>query len=127
MSGAKSEKNPHPRIEMPKKYGESSVEFHMGVEPKNRGVFKTPPQIIPFVHRVGVSIIFTIHFGCFSPIFGSTPISKNVLIKKKKLQGELYGSLLMMVFWDFFRDFQLQNLSLPFAAPARYLQDHPTT
>ena len=38
----------------------------MGVS-KNRG--KTP-QIIPCL--IGVSIIFTIHFGGFTPIFGNT-------------------------------------------------------
>ncbi len=41
-----------------------------GCQPKNNG--KTP-QIIPCL--IGFSIIFTIHFGVFPPIFGNIPIS----------------------------------------------------
>ena len=41
---------------------------HMGVEPK---IWETPQIIHLFI---GFSIIFTIHFGGFTPIFGNTHI-----------------------------------------------------
>ncbi len=47
----------------------SSYLAHMGVS-KNKG---GPPKLIMNFHRVG-TIIFTMHFGVFIPIFGSTPI-----------------------------------------------------
>ena len=45
--------------------------YNMGVEPKI-GVEK-PPQIIHLF--IGFSIIFTIHFGVNTPIFGNTYIT----------------------------------------------------
>ena len=50
----------------------------MGVEPKIGGGFNPPNH--PFVHRVWFSIIFTIHFGGFPPIFGNTQIVSKSLI-----------------------------------------------
>ena len=48
---------------------------YMGVESPKIGVLKSP-QIIPCL---GFSLIFTIHFGVFPPMFGSTPILHPIL------------------------------------------------
>ena len=45
---------------------------HMGVEPKIKG--NVPPNHPFYLYNRVFHEIFTIHFGCFPPIFGNTHI-----------------------------------------------------
>ena len=67
----------------------------MGVEPKNNG--KTPKSSI----LIGVSIIFTIHFGGFPPIFGNIHMSTSLEKLTPNLQihqVDLMRNLFLMAF-----------------------------